>query len=298
MRSSLRILRFAAFCGVVTILMIPLAGCMRRFHEELIMDQAAGPTAPDWVVGDPQNQGSGEDVFFVGRSVGYTVLDEPAAVDAAREDILSQIAELISTRVTSASHRYDERENPESDFHVPRHHCGVNGFTPFDDDRFMRFLAGPEHEQLIEREACLFTTGIAGELIDRGTHFEKWEVREEPVGYWGRARRGLVRWKCWLLMSIPKDKLERRIEDFRRLVWESYDRYIEERERELAHAEEERQTQLGWVKEDREIRIRREEEDRAWARADQTEDREEARELREKIMARQRDVKYEVSGTH
>jgi hypothetical protein len=56
--------------------------------------------------------------------------------------------------------------------------------------------------------------------------------------------------------------------------------------------------QLNWAKEDREIRIRREEEDRAWSRTDQTEDREEARELREKIMDRQRDVKYEVSGTH
>jgi hypothetical protein len=302
MNASARALRIVSMFGVFAVLFAPMAGCGREFREEMIghtpvngklMGQPiVSEYAPHWVTGDPQE--SDDDVYFVGRAVGYMAADEPAAVNAAREDVLQQLAELISTRVCTASGCFDERENAESGF-VKR---GVNGFTPFDDQRFIRFLPGAELQQFITREACLFTNGIAGELVDRGVYVEKWDTREEPQGLWGRAARGLIRYKCWVRMSIPREKLERRIEDFRKLVADSYERYVKDRERAIAWAEEDRARQIAWAEEDRKARIRREDEDRQWARADQSDDRREARELRKTIMSLHTDVVYRVRGDH
>lgn len=241
----------------------------------------AGENAPEWVHGElPQ---SDDEVFFVGRSVCYNVLDERAAVAAAREDILQQFASLVSTRVTGEAHQLDARGGGETAF-VER---GALWFTVADDHRFMRFLPGPELSQAIAREAALFTNGVAGDLIERDSYFEQWDVREEAAGGFGDAARGMVRYKCWLLMSIPRERLETRIARFEKLVDDAYGRFIEDRGR-----------IVRWVDEERRLRIKREEDDRAWAREDQKEDRREARGIRDRIMSTNAGVVYEVSDKH
>lgn len=124
-------------------------GCT-SFREELLR---SGDSAPAWTQGKVQTAlpDSSADVFFVGRSVGYNVLDEAAAVSAAREDVFRQVAQMITTRVTTQGESSDSRWDSESDFE-------------FKD---MRYLPGGELQQQIHREAMQFTAGLAGELIDR-----------------------------------------------------------------------------------------------------------------------------------
>ncbi len=281
MKAGVRIVRRFVLIGVAVPVMFSLVGCHKTLSEVKLRDDICGELAPDWVKGELRQ--NDDEVFFVGRGVCYNVFDERAAVSAAREDILQQFASLISTRVTLRSHDLDARSGGETAF-VAR---GKHWFTTADDHRFVRFLPGPELTQSIARDAALFTSGVAGDLIQRDVHFEQWDVREEPVGAFGDAARGAVRYKCWLLMSIPRERLDARIGDFRQLVRDSHQRFLEDRRRAIA-----------WADEARERRIRREEEHRLWAREDQIEDRAEARELRERIMSANAGVVYQVSNKH
>lgn len=302
--------------AVAALILPTLCGCHRAFSEALVRTGMSGPDAPQWVQGSPQLEGRSDEVFFVGRGTGYNVLDERAAVASAHEDVYRQVAELIATRVLGSSHEIDARANGET--HFLRH--GANGITALDDHSLVRTLPGAELRQAIVREATMFTHSVTGDLVDRDVHFEKWAVVDEPVGAFGRASRGMYRYKCWVLMSIPRAKLEQRIDEFNQLATDAYERWVseyerarrweeDERNREIAEADKEReherklelerlrlrarlaQLQLDWLKEarqlaleDRELRIQREEDARHWARQDQVEDRTEAREIR-RIMA-------------
>lgn len=288
--------RIAALTIGCAVLHTPLAGCARAFREELLEQRIAGATAPKWVTGCPQDRGTPNEVFFVGRSVGYTVLDEHAAVAAAREDVREQLAQFISTRVFKESRDRDARANGDTGF--PGQASGLWGvnwqfgrdrafFTPFDDHRLVRFLPGRELQQEIERQGWLFTSALAGDLVDRDVYFEKWEVRDEPARLFGRAHRGLTRYKCWVLMSIPREKLNLRVGEFREAVKDAYERYQQDRDRAIARAEE-----------NRKLRIRREEENRLWEREDQAQDRTEARQLRSRLMSATTGVMFEVSDQH
>ncbi|MCK4341740.1 MAG: hypothetical protein KAY37_08465 [Phycisphaerae bacterium] len=309
MKSAARILHSTAAVGLVAVLLFPVIGCHRTYREMLVREGMSGPEAPDWVQGSPQQADMPDEVFFVGRSVGYSVLDEYGAVAAAREDIYRQVAELLATRVMSTAHHLNARANSET-FFTER---GVNGLTGFDDHTLIRTMPGGELQQAVAREAGLFANAVAGDLIDRNVHFEQWDVRDEPVGAFGRASRGMNRYKCWVLMSIPRDKLDRRVDEFRELVKDSYERYVANYDRALRweqedRAERSRRSRAQWewemekdkrffdlrvqtaskasavALEDRELRILREEEARHWTREDQSGDRGEARELR-RIMA-------------
>lgn len=273
--------------GLLTLgvlLTLPLAGCHRTYSEMVIREGMAGPGAPAWVKGDLAGlPHSDSEVYFIGRSVVYNALDERAAVAAAREDVLQQFASLISTRVTWQSKELDARANGDTRYCL--------------EQPGMRLFPGPELAQAIARDAALFSSGIAGDLVERAVHFEQWDLRlvkeglddrvevdeEQKAGVYDadylppfdpHSARGAVRWKCWILMSIPREKLERRIEDFRALVRDAYQRYLEDRQRVLA-----------WAEQDRELRIAREESDRMWAREDRLADRDEAREYRRILLA-------------
>lgn len=272
-----------------------LTGCHRTYSEMLIRSGITGPDAPEWAAGNPQTDGQRDRVYFVGRSVAYNVVDEAGAVAAAREDIYRQIAQLISTRVTTRSHAGDRRVNTETAFHKQPEYNWAAGFLlandgdlngPWPGDRSydgdLRFLPGAELQQMVEREAWLFASCVAGDLIDEGVYFEQWDVRkmhggldeharnmeEQEYGIINRAS-GMIRYKCWVRMSIDRERLEQRIREFRMHVNGAYERYLEDRERAIA-----------WAQQDRELRIAREEETRHWIRQDQLEDREEARKLR------------------
>jgi hypothetical protein len=280
-----------------------MAGCASEFNEELIGQypvegHAIGrplvsDNAPSWVLRDPQQ--TGDEVYFVGRGVSFNVIDEAAAVRAAREDILAQFSQLISTRVTTSARQGDLRHDGEASF--SQKHMPVQ--AAWSDDTYgIRTLPGPELRQFIEREAAQFTSGIAGDLIDRGVYFEKWDMREEPAGSLGRPSRGMIRYKCWALMSIPKATLQQRVEEFRGLVRDAYARFQEDRKNMLRIAEENRKRALAWAEEDRQIRIRREDEDRQWNHEMIMGDRREAENLRHHIAKSRLGTLYRVSATH
>ncbi|MBN2446638.1 MAG: hypothetical protein JXO22_07930 [Phycisphaerae bacterium] len=292
MNSAAGCFKFLIVAAGCAAMLLAAGGCRRTYSEMLIREGIAGPHAPAWVQGDLKDSQLSDEVFFVGRSVAYNVLDEGAAVAAAREDVYRQIASLISTRVTSRANNSDRRVNTETAF-TQR----MQGPWPAGDayDGSLRFLPGPELQQAIAREAWLFTSCVAGDLLDRGVWWEQWDVREvhdglgdraeteeeQRAGVYGRAN-GLVRYKCWVRMSIPREKLEGRIREFQRYVTDAYKRYLDDRERAVT-----------WAEEDRDLRIQREEDARQWMRVDQVEDRTEARELR-RIMGIDR-VRYSVT---
>lgn len=231
---------------------LALPGCGGQMTENLVREGIAGPAAPEWVHGKVQNPDMPDEVFFVGRSTCTTVVDEGAALRAAREDAYKQIADYVTTRATGRS-----------------------------------YLAGCEFQRLIEREAALFTCGIAGELVDRDVYFEAWELLEDPPPWLGEPERTALGYKCWLLVSIPREKLDRRVEEFRSIAQDTYERFMEDRERAIV-----------WAENDRQRRIRREEQDRAWAMRDHEEDREEARGYRHQIMRTRTNVVYRVESAN
>ncbi len=269
-------LHFLGAAGLSAIAALPVAGCHRTYSEMLVREGISGPAAPLWAKGDLSNLPNADsEVYFVGRGVAFNVLDEHAAVNAAREDVLRQLAGLISTRVSATAHELNARANAEAKFTEEAH---------------VRTLPGPELEQAIARDAALFTNGVAGDLLDRGVHFEQWDLRdireglrerdeterEQAAGVYDKTARGTVRWKCWVLMSISQKKLEQRIEDFRKLVKDSYDRYVADYERSLKWQQEDRELHLKLEADararealDREIRLAREHEDRQWNHDDQ-----------------------------
>lgn len=282
--------------GLCLVGLVVPAGCHRTHSELLIQSGITGPEAPEWAKGTPQDLTMPDEVFFVGRSVACNVADEAAAVQAAREDVYQQIAGLIATRVTTRARRRGSRVNTESNFVHYKHDSAWPHWQDYQAK--MRFLPGPEVQQAMVREAWFFTSCVAGDLLDRGVYFEKWDLREvhhglgerkltedqQLAGVYGRAR-GMVRYKCWVRMSIPRAKLEARIQEFQGYVKDAYTRFTTERKR-----------AADWAQEDRDVRIKREEDGRVWTRQDQHEDRAEARELR-RIMSVDR-VRFRVISSN
>lgn len=241
MRDVRASLPWTVAAALAVVLLPMLSGCHRTFREELISTGMSGPNAPTWVNGNPQHPEMPDNVFFVGRSVGYNVLDERSAVAAAREDVYRQMSELIATRVLASQHEVDARANGETHFR----RWGLNGLTGLDDQSLVRTLPGDELRQAIAREASAYTHTIVGDLIDQDVHFEKWAVLDEPRGGFGRGSRGMYRYKCWVLMSIPKNKLEQRIREFHKLAEDAYERYVAEYERKMKWEEEDRQRAIA-----------------------------------------------------
>jgi len=297
--TSVRRILGACLTGMAVAVLPLLTGCHRTYSEMLIRSNIAATEAPAWVSGDPQEGMAPADVAFIGRSVAVNVLDEPSAVAAAREDVYRQIASLISTRVTTRSYNADARLNTETGFvqQRPDPLWGSNHPWPKDPDYdgYLRFLAGPEVQQQIQRQAWLFSSCVAGDLVDRGAYFEQWDLREvhkglaerektaqyQRAGVYGRAK-GMVRYKCWVRMTIPRERLDARIGEFRQFVRDAYDRFVQDRTR-----------MISWADRERQLRFEREEDARKWAREDQREDRAEARELR-RIMGVDR-VRFQVA---
>jgi len=279
-----------------------VGGCASEFREEFLGQSPIGAQvsgdpvisrhAPSWVTGDPQQ--SGDDVYFVGRGVGYNVLDERAAVNAARADVLAQIAQLMTTRVMTQSGDCDARGGGETAF--PQSRAGVRPRWR-DDNHGVRTLPGDELQQLLSHEAQQFTSAIAGDMVDRGVYLEKWDVREEPAGSWGRPSRGMIRYKCWLLMSIPREKLEHNVQEFRTLARDAYARFQKSWDVEFRWAEEARARSLAWADEDRKIRIDRENQDREWEHEMMAADRAEAEAIRRHLTKAHAGTLYRVTST-
>ncbi|HUW81230.1 MAG TPA: hypothetical protein VMZ31_00370 [Phycisphaerae bacterium] len=269
--------------GVCIGIVVTMATCGCTWQSDTRLGVGiADESAPAWAKGSGVQDIPGQ-TCFVGRGVAYSVMDERGAVNAAREDVLQQLGRLISTRVQMVSVEGDVRENAETGF-PPGGPCPLDSVLVGSDKSGVRFLPSDELQQVIARAAAMFTSGLAGDLVDQEVYFEKWSAIQESRGLLGSRHRGMIRYKCWLLASIPQDKLERRIEEFRTFVQEAYGRYVEDRRRAIA-----------WMEQDRTLRIQREEDARTWTRQDQLGDREEARELRDFAV---RGPAFRVSATH
>ena len=186
-----------------------LAGCggsnYQNYDEVFIRSGITDPRVedvPDWVMDSPEH--TPDELFFVGRGVGYNVLDERAAYDAARDHALQQMARHIVSCVRVRSKELDQRTGTHSPALWTR--------RPLIDST-CRFLPGERAKQNVDAAAKLVTTALAGDLEERGIYWEQWGMTEVPErGIRSRTNRlRMKRYKCWLLMAVPRGKLDSRI---------------------------------------------------------------------------------------
>lgn len=176
------------------------SGCgslYQKYDEQMVTAQIHGnDKAPDWVKG--QIQSDTRSISFVGRGTGYNVLDERKAFDEAFMHAREQLAQYVGTRVIS--------ESCDQDWAL-----GTR-FLPVKD-------AGPgkgEHtDQAIRSRAKQVAEAIVGELLPVATYWEQWDVQENPRRWWNGFwlendnRFDIRRYKCWVLTSIPRDRVDR-----------------------------------------------------------------------------------------
>jgi len=107
----------------------------------------------------------------------------------------------------------------------------------------------------------------------------------------------MIRYKCWLLMSIPREKLEHNVQEFRTLARDAYARFQKSWDVEFRWAEEARARSLAWADEDRKIRIDRENQDREWEHEMMAADRAEAEAIRRHLTKAHAGTLYRVTST-
>ena len=202
MKAIEKMTRLAAAIAVLA----ALAGCgsnYQDYDQELLGVGMCNPdAAPEWVrsgvaVADEDN------LYFVGRGIAYNVLDERAAYDSARDHALEQVGKYIVARLEAAMAQYDRRT------FAMETGWAFWGLVKGHESRG-RFLPGERAEQRLKTSARMCTEAVVGDLEDRAVYWEQWAVREVPQRPFEKALR-MKRYKCWLLMSVPRRKLEDRI---------------------------------------------------------------------------------------
>ena len=169
----------------------------QRYEENLVRNQMHGAEdAPEWVRGSiPSTDG---ELAFVGRGNAFNVLDERKAFDEAFMHARQQLAEYVSTRVTSEACDKDWAKGAR--------------FLPLSD-------AGPgdgEHVgQQIQSRVHQLSDAIVGELLPKSQYWEQWDVDELPPRHWdgwgptNSFRFEMRRYKCWVLATIRRDRVEK-----------------------------------------------------------------------------------------
>ena len=201
-------------------------GCSPR--EEWVRSSVhfeASDDAPQWVKGELRQVASAKygqgRIYFIGRGVGADVLDERGAYNAARDHALQQLAKQIATRVdvvVTESETYAAQDSEADSTTV----MDKGAAFPWQRDEHMRAR--------VSEEAMLTANALAGDLIEHESYWEEWAVNERP-GRWFGCCRNVLRYKCWVLMSIARDRFERRVR-------ETAQRLTEEAEQRLADARE------------------------------------------------------------
>jgi len=187
--------------------LVPLAGCgsnWQNYTEEFRGSGIVGKDAKDvpaWVTGDPQEGLVPDEIAFVGRSIGFNVLDERAAYNSARDHVLQQVAAQVATWIGARAGEADRRWfDPKS------------GWTLICTSKPQnRFLPGEQANQALCSAARACTQALVGDLVDRGTYWEQWYLEENPERHRPNELR-MTRYKCWLRMSIKRQDLESRIQ--------------------------------------------------------------------------------------
>ncbi|HUT02075.1 MAG TPA: hypothetical protein VM031_06445 [Phycisphaerae bacterium] len=197
----------------------------RRFSPSLARGPFALRPAPDWVkslgqwVKEKKSGAKGQDlVYLVGRSVGRNVLDERNAYDLARNDALRQMARRIVTRVIvdaqAASGKSGSTAEADGATYAPM--LGRISLDP------IPFLPGAvsapypwfRNETAVAQAAVAMkavTNAMVGDMEEQGVYWEKWYVNERPRRLWAK-HRGMLRYKCWVLMGVPREKFEKRVQ--------------------------------------------------------------------------------------
>ena len=162
MRST-RVVSCLAVFGAVFPALLLSSGCSHynNYTENPEPDRSVCTSeAPDWVKRgvsfvEEDRGGKGAQIYFVGRSVGYTALDERGAYNAAMDHAREQLALVISGRIhadaTAIDHSHGIRHNPDEKWDLKVYH-----------DSYLRADA------------------LVGELLERQVYWERWDVRDEP----------------------------------------------------------------------------------------------------------------------
>jgi len=181
-----------------------LAGCgsnWQNYSEKFIRSgvcQPGGKTIPPWVQG--QLPRSDEEIYFVGRGVGYNVFDERGAYDGAVNHAVEQLAKQVATWVSIQGGEADVRMfAPGSGWLlVPGPRVGN------------RFLPGEQSKQKVRSAARMCTEALVGEMEPRDVYWEQWYIDEIPERPLPASLR-MKRYKCWVLMAIPRKAMTARV---------------------------------------------------------------------------------------
>jgi len=155
--------------------------------------------APDWVKSIAPPNRDPNRLYFVGRGIGFNVLDARGTYDAAHAHALEQIARQAATKVTHMT--YDVDNDYATRFLPDEGSCGFWGVGSYSDVR-------DNHPMFLKKCAKLWTEAMAGHMVEEEVYWERWVV--------GENSEPLPRWKCWALFSVTKG-------DFDALVAASYD---------------------------------------------------------------------------
>lgn len=200
MRFSSPRMGIAALVAAVSLVTTSCGSLYQKHDESLVRAQIHGSdTAPDWVKG--QIPSSGTELAFVGRGTAFNVLDERKAFDEAFMHAREQLAQYVGTRVTSEACDKDWAQGAR--------------FLPVRD-------AGPgpgEHvDQSLKFRAHQLADSIVGELLPVNQYWEQWDVEEKPSrhfsGLWFENKHefDMRRYKCWVLTTIPRQRVEKFID--------------------------------------------------------------------------------------
>jgi hypothetical protein len=183
---------------VLPALAFVVAGCANYQVETETLHQVGitAEDAPNWVKGIPAKDQDPNRIFFVGRGIGFNVLDERGAYDAARDHALEQLARQIYTRVSYVT---KDKDADYSTRYLPDQGgcCILAGMSDVYDNRPMSYV----------KCARLVTDALAGRMVEEEVYWERWEVIENPERPWCCTDRRMTRWKCWALMSVSKEEM-------------------------------------------------------------------------------------------
>ena len=189
---------------LVASITLAVAGCgsdYQNYEQAFVSSGMCSESAPEWVKGPMPNDP--ENLYFLGRGLSYNILDERAGYDGARDHVLEQMGKQIATWVRSRVARGDRRlfgmETGWAFLGLVQGHAGRG-----------RFLPGERARQRLDTAIAMTTQALAGDLEDRAIHWEQWGIREIKDRPFEKPLR-MKRYKCWLLMSIPRAKVDARI---------------------------------------------------------------------------------------
>jgi hypothetical protein len=112
-----------------------------------------------------------------------------------------QIATRVNVRFCRDAGRHERRD--ERDSADTMLGCAyVSGEFPWQRDEAFGVS--------VKRSAYAAAGALVGDMVERGVYWEQWAINERPRRPWS-AHRTARRYKCWVLMAAPREKLDERV---------------------------------------------------------------------------------------